>query len=85
LLEFQYACTEPSEFQAEHDAHGGTLRQTEKSGELFDFGKETFGFLRFHGLKGEGKIKITYGESMEEALDWIAPRRWIFFRIRVTR
>lgn len=46
------------------------MRQSEKGEELFDFGKETFGFLRFHGLKGEGKIKITYGESVEEASDW---------------
>jgi alpha-L-rhamnosidase len=35
---------------------------------LVDFGKETFGFIKLHGLKGEGKLNIYYGESQEEAL-----------------
>jgi alpha-L-rhamnosidase len=34
---------------------------------LADFGKETFGFIKLHGLKGFGKLWIYYGESMEEA------------------
>ncbi|TMI74483.1 MAG: alpha-rhamnosidase [Bacteroidetes bacterium] len=33
-----------------------------------DFGKETFGFIRLHGLKGKGKLSVYYGESREEAL-----------------
>jgi hypothetical protein len=32
-----------------------------------DFGKETFGFIRLHGLKGKGPVAIYYGESQEEA------------------
>ncbi|RYZ28695.1 MAG: alpha-rhamnosidase, partial [Chitinophagaceae bacterium] len=35
---------------------------------LVDFGKETFGFIRLHGLKGSGKLNLYYGESKEEAL-----------------
>ncbi len=35
---------------------------------LLDFGKETFGFINLHGLKGTGKLSIYYGESKEEAL-----------------
>ncbi len=35
---------------------------------LVDFGKETFGYLRFHGLKGNGNVNVYYGESREEAL-----------------
>ena len=35
---------------------------------LVDFGRETFGFIRLHGLKGTGALKIYYGESPEEAL-----------------
>lgn len=35
---------------------------------LVDFGKETFGFIRLHGLKGSGKVSVYYGESKEEAL-----------------
>lgn len=34
---------------------------------LYDFGKETFGYLKVKGLKG--RIHIYYGESAEEALD----------------
>ena len=40
-----------------------------KGGRLYDFGKETFGFLRLHHPRGKGKINIYYGESKEEALD----------------
>ena len=36
---------------------------------LYDFGRETFGFLRFSGLRGEGMLRVFYGESREEALD----------------
>lgn len=35
---------------------------------LVDFGKETFGFIKLHGLKGNGNISLYYGESKEEAL-----------------
>ncbi len=39
-----------------------------KNSLLADFGKETFGFIQLHGLKGKGKLSIYYGESKEEAL-----------------
>ncbi|MDB5246087.1 MAG: alpha-L-rhamnosidase [Segetibacter sp.] len=35
---------------------------------VLDFGKETFGFIKLHGLKGKGNVGIYYGESKEEAL-----------------
>ena len=35
---------------------------------LVDFGRETFGYIRLHGLKGHGRVSIYYGESKEEAL-----------------
>lgn len=35
---------------------------------LVDFGKETFGFIKLHGIKGKGNITMFYGESKEEAL-----------------
>ncbi len=37
-----------------------------------DFGKETFGFVKLHGLKGNGPVNIYYGESPEEAKDTAA-------------
>lgn len=36
---------------------------------LYDFGCETFGYLRFKDVKGCGMLHIYYGESREEALD----------------
>ncbi len=35
---------------------------------LIDFGKETFGFIKLHGIKGKGNINLYYGESKNEAL-----------------
>ena len=37
------------------------------NGRLYDFGQETFGYLKVKGL--QGTIHIYYGESREEALD----------------
>jgi len=47
-----------------------TAVKTEKTnnGYVADFGKETFGFIKIHGLKGKGKLSLYYGESKEEAL-----------------
>jgi hypothetical protein len=47
--------------------HAVSVTKNNKS-RLIDFGKETFGFIRLHGIKGKGKINIYYGESKEEAL-----------------
>ena len=37
------------------------------SGLLYDFGRETFGYLVVHNLRGT--VRVYYGESREEALD----------------
>jgi hypothetical protein len=39
-----------------------------KQGSLVDFGKETFGFIKLHGIRGRGNVTLYYGESKEEAL-----------------
>lgn len=36
---------------------------------LFDFGLETFGYIRLKQVVGRGTVNIYYGESREEALD----------------
>ena len=36
---------------------------------LIDFGRETFGYLQLHGLRGKGTLHVYYGESEAEALD----------------
>jgi len=43
-------------------------REVTERAVLVDFGKETFGFIKLHGLKGKGTLTIYYGESREEAL-----------------
>ncbi len=45
------------------------LTPLSSSNGLYDFGKETFGYINLHGLKGEGLVNIYYGESKEEAMD----------------
>lgn len=44
--------------------------KTERKGQqlVVDFGKETFGYVKLHGLKGSGKVSLYYGESIEEAM-----------------
>jgi len=37
-------------------------------GWIADFGRETFGFVTLHGLKGSGCLTVYYGESKEEAM-----------------
>jgi hypothetical protein len=37
-------------------------------GLLVDFGKETFGFIKLHGVQGNGRVSLYYGESKEEAM-----------------
>ena len=36
---------------------------------LYDCGEEVMAYLRFTGLRGQGRIRVFYGESEEEALD----------------
>ncbi|MFC0780177.1 family 78 glycoside hydrolase catalytic domain [Flavobacterium sp. HJSW_4] len=61
--------SKPSEFKL--TTKPLSAKKTEKiaGGELVDFGKETFGYIKIHGLKGKGKVALYYGESREEALD----------------
>ncbi|MDD4992627.1 MAG: alpha-L-rhamnosidase C-terminal domain-containing protein [Paludibacter sp.] len=59
----------PSQYKLAIEEHKAVTVTNVQGGQLIDFGKETFGFLRFHALSGKGKINIFYGESKEEALD----------------
>ncbi|MBW8684622.1 alpha-L-rhamnosidase-related protein [Chitinophaga rhizophila] len=43
--------------------------QKNNNASLIDFGKETFGFIKLHGVKGTGDVTLYYGESREEALN----------------
>jgi len=66
---FNSADSKPSLFKLNISPLSPVNIKQESNGSLIDFGKETFGFLRFHGLKGSGDIHLYYGESPEEALD----------------
>ncbi len=58
----------PSQFKLPVVAQSALKSEKINNGAIFDFGKETFGFIKVHGLKGKGSLNIYYGESKEEAL-----------------
>ncbi|PWS28816.1 alpha-rhamnosidase [Pedobacter yonginense] len=58
----------PSQFKLPTVPLSAINKANINNGYLSDFGKETFGFIKIHGLKGKGKLNIYYGESREEAL-----------------
>lgn len=60
--------TPPSKFKLPVVPQYAVQKQQVGKGFLVDFGKETFGFIKLHGVKGKGKLSIYYGESKEEAL-----------------
>ncbi|MFV0312104.1 MAG: alpha-L-rhamnosidase C-terminal domain-containing protein [Dysgonomonas sp.] len=60
--------TPPSEFKLAVIPMAAAGTEKKRAGELIDFGKETFGYVKFHQLKGKGRLNIYYGESSEEAL-----------------
>ena len=63
--------TPPSAYQLERKEQRPVNRRdtmtSTTNGTLYDFGRETFGYLKVRGLKGS--LCIYYGESAEEALD----------------
>ncbi len=60
--------TPPSQYRLERSEQHPVCRYAvTTNGILYDFGKETFGYLKVKGLKG--CIHIYYGESAEEAMD----------------
>ena len=60
--------TPPSSYCLEREEHRPVnCCSTASGGKLYDFGKETFGYLKVKDL--QGTIRVYYGESREEALD----------------
>ena len=66
---FNSADNKPSKFRLATKPEEPVKTVHIKNGLLVDFGKETFGFIRLHGLGGNGTVSLYYGESPEEALD----------------
>ena len=60
--------TPPSSYRLEREERRPVNCETiATNGVLYDFGQETFGYLKLKGL--QGTVRIYYGESREEALD----------------
>jgi hypothetical protein len=59
----------PSQFQLAHRPMPVVASEAREGGTLYDFGQETFGQVVFHGLRGNGRLALFYGESRDEALD----------------
>src|SRR5690606_2016700 len=58
----------PSKFKLPVEPMAAVSITKENGGALVDFGKETFGFIKLHGVAGQGMLNLYYGESREEAL-----------------
>ncbi len=59
----------PSRFIFSYERKHPVSKEKRDGGTLFDFGKELFGFLYVKNASASEKIHVSYGESMEEALD----------------
>ena len=59
----------PSEWKLARKRMEPVNRESVDGGQLFDYGKETMGYLVLEDIQGEGLVEIYYGESREEALD----------------
>lgn len=65
---FDGAAQRPSQFSLMREPQQPVTKSEQfEGGILYDFGKETFGFITLKNLSGKGKIEIYYGESPEEA------------------
>lgn len=59
----------PSKFKLETQPMSPVSKMETGGGVLFDFGRETMGYIVFNDVKKGEEIEIYYGESSEEALD----------------
>ena len=62
--------TPPSSYHLQREERrpvSATVPNGSPSGYLYDFGRETFGYLKIKNL--QGTVRVYYGESREEALD----------------
>lgn len=59
----------PEVFHFEYESLSPVSLDVTEGGVLYDFGKETFGYLNISGADPEKELGVYYGESREEALD----------------
>jgi len=58
----------PSKFHLDYRPIKGEIIKEGQNSMLVDFGRETFGKVIAEKAKGHGKLRLFYGESMQEAL-----------------
>src|SRR5690606_22080010 len=58
----------PSQFRLAVTPKEPASKELRDGHPFLDFGRETFGYLQFHNLKGAGSVNIYYGESIAEAI-----------------
>lgn len=66
---YNFAAANPEKFNFEYERLDYIHKEEINGGILFDFGRETFGFLNVENVLQSEEIRINYGESREEALD----------------
>lgn len=59
----------PSHYKLCREALPAVAVTEVEGGKLYDFGRETFGYLVLEGVEGDGEVAVYYGESPEEAQD----------------
>ena len=64
---FADAGQRPSEYRLPVTAVAPTGKETTGREIFVDFAKESIGYLMLHGVKGNGQVNISYGESPDEA------------------
>lgn len=70
-FDIHYDCQEknPESFPFAYEKKYPVSVQKYNDGVLYDFGKELFGFLYVSDVKASESIHVSYGESLEEAVD----------------
>lgn len=70
-FDIHYDCQEknPESFPFAYEEKCPVSVQKYNDGVLYDFGKELFGFLYVSDVKASESIHVSYGESLEEAVD----------------
>jgi len=66
--DFTDAAVPPCDFRLKREPAKAVRTVRDGKTVLADFGRETFGFLTLHGVKGSGKVKIVWAESETEAM-----------------
>ncbi|MBP1988474.1 alpha-L-rhamnosidase-related protein [Paenibacillus eucommiae] len=65
---FHDICCPPSGFPFSYETVRPTSISTVNGAIIVDFGRETFGYIKFLGAAGKGTIRLYYGESLQEAM-----------------